>query len=170
MLSLLSGTPINALYIQSAITPRATPAPRNPSFRIMTYDRDTGDIIDIDQYYMDLTSNNPTWSLEYRATSSYEIPDLSPGSLDELVNRFSTEGAGSSTDFFDRYYLHNTAMADAGDCDDECKRLHICAITKMDIPDFEDCMSGGASLLGSNGGFWLPAFAVLSRTLLSVFF
>lgn len=148
MLYLSPGLPINALYVQPSVTPRQTPAPRYPSFRMVTYDRDTGDIIDIHQYYLDISMDNPTWELEYRATEAYDIADLSPVSLDQLVDKFSSEE--SSPDVFERYYLYNTIMASAGECDEDCKKLHICAITKLDIPEYDDCIAGsGNAVRGS---------------------
>ncbi|XP_786766.1 acid sphingomyelinase-like phosphodiesterase 3b [Strongylocentrotus purpuratus] len=140
-----TGLPINALYVQPSVTPRQTPAPRNPSFRMVTYDRDTGDIIDIHQYYLDISMDKPTWELEYRATEAYNIADLSPVSLDQLVDKFSSEE--SSPDAFERYYLYNTVMASAGECDEDCRKLHICAITKLDIPEYEDCIAGSGNVV-----------------------
>nr|XP_054754080.1 acid sphingomyelinase-like phosphodiesterase 3b [Lytechinus pictus] len=144
-----TGMPINALYVQPAITPRQTPSPRYPSFRMITYDRETGDIIDIDQYYLDISTNNPTWALEYRATEVYDIADLSPLSLHQLVDKFRGDGSISdaTTDYFARYYTYNTAMAPAGDCDDDCKRLHICAITELDVPAYENCLEGSGNVV-----------------------
>lgn len=50
-------------------------AANNPSLRLFKYERDTGSLIDIWQYYLNLTEANLAgvahWEIEYKATETY---------------------------------------------------------------------------------------------------
>ncbi|XP_071487800.1 acid sphingomyelinase-like phosphodiesterase 3b [Diadema antillarum] len=162
------GTPVNALYVQPSLTPRNATAlgPRNPSFRVVSYDRATGDVLDIEQYYLDLANSQLTWELEYRATTSYGVSDLSPASLDALIEKFS-EGEAASNEIFRRYHGHSTALADVKECDDDCRRYHFCAITNLDYDKYDDCLSGHAVRKGGQIGSLGATIFVLLYNLLS---
>ena len=73
---LFLGTPSVVEFLVPSVTPwraRVTPTiikqARNPALRAMVYDRDTLEILNIKQYYVDLTKANTdreaTWKLEY---------------------------------------------------------------------------------------------------------
>jgi len=82
---------ISAQLIAPSVT---TDTDINPSFRIYMYDKNTFEILDVFQYYMNVTqaniNNYPTWNLTYQATIEYGITDLTPTSLQSLYNRLST--------------------------------------------------------------------------------
>jgi len=82
----------------------------NPSYRVYTMDPFTFQLLDYDQYYLDLTEANskkstctttthsvfsniesphviPNWKMSYRAREEYSLDDLTPDSWAGLVKR-----------------------------------------------------------------------------------
>nr|XP_006821102.1 PREDICTED: acid sphingomyelinase-like phosphodiesterase 3b-like [Saccoglossus kowalevskii] len=90
------GDAVASLFLTPAVTPWNTTlsgvGPNNPGIRLFEYDRDTWQILDIKQYYQDLSetgaSNDPIWKLEYSAKEVYGIPDVTTSSLQQLTESF----------------------------------------------------------------------------------
>ena len=96
------------MFISPSVTPwRAYLAPgvvkeaRNPALRVLRYDTDTLKLLDIEQYYMNLTTDNRagkvTWLKEYSFTEKYEIPDVSTDSMANLLREFKVNETMRST-------------------------------------------------------------------------
>ncbi|CAH1773028.1 unnamed protein product [Owenia fusiformis] len=136
------GIPKGSLFLGPSVTSfRAyapTAVPNNPSVRLYTYNRDTGEILDIHQYYLDLAKANEKksaeWLLEYQATKAYNIPDLSPKSLDLLLQSFKKR----KSERFSKYYKYNAVSYDTGiPCvRNACKATHICSISHLDYDEY----------------------------------
>jgi sphingomyelin phosphodiesterase len=64
----------------------------NPSFRVFELDGNTFQFLDFEQYRANLNeaikNNGPSWDVAYRATDAYGVPDLTPQSMQSLVDRF----------------------------------------------------------------------------------
>lgn len=72
------------------VTPSMMPDQRDPSFRIYKYRRSTGELVDYQQYYVDLEStisqNQVQVRFDYSFQQEYQKPDLSGNSLWELYH------------------------------------------------------------------------------------
>lgn len=64
----------------------------NPSFRVFELDPSTFEFLDFEQYRANLDetiqNNGASWDVAYRATEAYGVPDLTPQSMQSLVDRF----------------------------------------------------------------------------------
>jgi sphingomyelin phosphodiesterase len=64
----------------------------NPSFRVFELDPNTFTFLDFEQYRANLDetiqNNGASWDVAYRATDAYGVPDLTPQSMQSLVDRF----------------------------------------------------------------------------------
>jgi sphingomyelin phosphodiesterase len=80
------------------IAPSVTPFPNiNPSYRIYVMDPNTYEIIDYEQYHLDLSEANSlvmqnrseeiTWKLAYTARSEYNLEDLRASSWWKLTEK-----------------------------------------------------------------------------------
>ena len=86
--------------------------------------------------------NKPEWIIEYKATESFNIPDVNPQSLHSLVQKFeSQEGS-----HFEKYYLSNSVSAGGEICDDECKAAQIFGIIKIDFDEYDKCLEDRLSV------------------------
>ncbi|KAK6188125.1 hypothetical protein SNE40_004376 [Patella caerulea] len=137
---------INTMFLSPAVTPWKSTLPgvgaNNPSIRLYSYIKETGVVIDYKQYYLNLTEANSLhkadWKLEYQATEAFNIPDLSPTSLDRLSESFRDNDY-----MFNKYLVINTVGYDTNpQCNSTCKRNQICAIRQLNLDRYADCISG----------------------------
>lgn len=142
------------MFLAPALTPWNSTMPgmgaNNPGLRLYHYRRSTGRITDYTQFYINLTEANTlgkaNWHAEYKAKTAYNLSDLLPASLDALVAQFKQDGSP----LFQRYYEYNSVSLDKSPCVDMCKRLHICAITKIDFDEHNKCLQTETSSNSSN--------------------
>ena len=137
---------MGTIFLGPAVTPWETTLPdvmggagNNPSIRLVKYDRNTGTTLDIDQYYLNLSSanndNHDEWQLLYRATEYYGIPDLSPPSLGQLAEDLLTDD-----ELFSKYYLANGVAYDPDEeWTEDYRTVHYCAITRLDYEEYSAC-------------------------------
>ena len=78
--------------VVSYLTLAGAPLNQNPGFRSYTFDKSSLDILDYNQYYLDLDKANAAremkWELEYSAKEYLNLEDLSPTSWNKLHQRF----------------------------------------------------------------------------------
>ncbi|XP_077995416.1 acid sphingomyelinase-like phosphodiesterase 3b isoform X2 [Glandiceps talaboti] len=142
-----TGNPVNSLFLAPAVTPWNTTlsgvGPNNPGIRLFEFDRNTWEILDIKQYYLDLATTGDlttsSWELEYSAKSAYAIPDVTTPSLQQLVDSFRDQ----SSTTFDKYYLYNSVSYDKSKCDAQCKVEQLCAVTEVDFDEYASCLADG---------------------------
>ncbi len=146
----VSGQPATSIFLAPAVSPWETTLPgvmggkgNNPAIRLLEYDRQTGNILNIQQYYLDLQEANAlqkaNWTLEYKATEYFSVADLGASSLDQLAKAFRVDD-----DLFDRYYKANGVLYDPNEeWDSEMRLIHICAITELDYDDYGTCLERG---------------------------
>ncbi|XP_066258235.1 acid sphingomyelinase-like phosphodiesterase 3b [Euwallacea similis] len=152
-----NGRPISWAMLAPSITPkRSHDGPNNPGLRIYKFDKDSGQVFDYTQYYLDLTAANSNgkadWIVEYNFSTYYGINDITPANLHSLADKFTQE---TSTDnsVFNKYYkansvrIHNRPSAS---CDDVCVHTHYCAITRVDYTEHAECLKIDASALSSS--------------------
>ena len=86
------------------------------------YQYDSNNIlVDYKQYIVNLSAtilnDEPSYELEYSAKSAYGLPDLSPKSWANLVQRFQTDD-----NLFQKWYYYYHKSFDPTDhCDSKCK-------------------------------------------------
>ena len=112
----------------------------NPSVRLVQYDRSSGKVLDLHQYYLDLRTANELgeddWQQAYQATSYYGIPDFSTESLEQLTERMM-----ENDDVFDKYYKANGVFYDPDEVwDEEFRLVHYCSITQAQYEGYAECV------------------------------
>eukprot|EP01111_Echinosteliopsis_oligospora_P011657 TRINITY_DN3898_c0_g1_i1.p1 TRINITY_DN3898_c0_g1~~TRINITY_DN3898_c0_g1_i1.p1 ORF type:complete len:568 (-),score=132.38 TRINITY_DN3898_c0_g1_i1:24-1727(-) len=124
-------------YITPSVT---TYTDVNPSFRLYSYDRKSGYLMETSTYHVDIlqanADNNPVWKLEYNATTTYNLTTLFPSSWDELTHSFAT-----NDDLFNTYYTQITSGVEQGACDDDCRKSIICALRSATSSLQKPCLS-----------------------------
>lgn len=88
------------LYIASSVSPIYD---NNPAYRLMQYSAATGDIVDWQVLYMNLTSQDGTWDVLY--TWSDTFPGVPPGDSQALLQLAHTLACDNAT--FAKFYNYN---------------------------------------------------------------
>ncbi|XP_063773328.1 acid sphingomyelinase-like phosphodiesterase 3a isoform X2 [Pseudophryne corroboree] len=136
--------PVGSVFVAPAVTPikslSETDA-NNPGFRLYQYDTNSYDMLDLWHYYLNLTEANlrkqAPWMLEYIMTKEYNIKDLKPESLEELVKRFQMP---KSTDYQNYYKNYIVSYDNSDGCEGLCKGQQICAIQHVDAARYFNCI------------------------------
>ncbi|GAB6032178.1 Acid sphingomyelinase-like phosphodiesterase 3b, variant 2 [Chamberlinius hualienensis] len=132
------GIPVNALFVAPAVSPRKSKS--NPSVRLFSYNLTTGEILNYEQYYLNLTEANALetaeWELKYDFLSAFNLSNMSYESINQLTQNFAIE---NNTNFykyldFNSYYHHRNIR-----CSPRCQRNHFCSITQVDYQLFAQC-------------------------------
>nr|XP_023394451.1 acid sphingomyelinase-like phosphodiesterase 3a isoform X2 [Loxodonta africana] len=96
VLSDKKGSPVSSLFVAPAVTPVKSVLEKqtnNPGVRLFQYDSRDYQLLDMFQYYLNLTEANlkgeSNWKLEYILTQAYDIEDLQPKSLYGLARQFA---------------------------------------------------------------------------------
>ena len=115
---------------------------------------------DVWQYYTNLTQTNlmnkPDWLIEDKAIEVFNIPDVSPQSLNSLLQTFESEESSK----FNKYYLYNLVSARGENCDGNYKTAQICGMTKIDFDEYDECLTLPAKSATSASKNFSPAAAV----------
>ncbi len=127
----------------------------NPSIRLYKYDKKTGKILEIMQYYLNLTAanadNKADWLMEYEFTKTYGVPDMSAQSLRHLVDDFIPD----QSVMFHKYYVHFQVSTKPVPCDKKCKQQHLCSITEVDYDKNAHCQNE-VKFVATSGGSDAP--------------
>lgn len=141
-----NGDPVHVTYISPSITPwRYGDGPaHNPALRKVVYSKTSFEVLEIQQYYLDLKeaneNQNAVWKHAYKFTTLYNLADMSPASLHGLLERMKRTQSME----FDRYYDMNTVNTDhysIKKCDCTCKAKHLCSIEYINYADFDQCFA-----------------------------
>ena len=139
---------MSAIFLAPAVTPWETTLPdvmggagNNPAIRLIQYDRMTGVVLDVHQYYLNLTKANAIsddiWELEYNATQYFGVADMSAVSLNDIAQRMKTDDA-----LFGRYYKANGVLYDPNEqWTEEMRTIHYCAAVHVDYEDYRICVN-----------------------------
>nr|KAF6463179.1 sphingomyelin phosphodiesterase acid like 3A [Molossus molossus] len=138
------GSPINSAFVAPAVTPvkgTLQKQTNNPGIRLFQYDPHDYKLLDILQYYLNLTDANlkgeSNWKLEYILTKTYNIEDLQPSSLYELAKEFATPDSEKFVKYYNYYYVsYNSSVI----CSEKCKAFQICAIMNLDQNSYVACL------------------------------
>lgn len=99
-------------------------------------------------YYLNLTYANAArgrWEKEYRLTESFRVPDASPASMHQVLERMASEQC-----YLQKYYEFNSVSYDLKRCDSYCRVDHVCAARAVDFDRYELCLvkEGAAIIYG----------------------
>ncbi|XP_071385465.1 cyclic GMP-AMP phosphodiesterase SMPDL3A [Centroberyx affinis] len=141
------GEPVNSLFVSPAITPIKSilePYSNNPAFRMYHYNTKDYTVLDIWQYYLNLTEANEKqrsdWRLEYIMTEAFGLKDLQPQSLLQLALSFRLP----QTKAFDTYFSHfMVSYNNSIFCEGECKLRQVCAVLYLDQQSYSKCVAKG---------------------------
>ncbi|XP_027865435.1 acid sphingomyelinase-like phosphodiesterase 3b [Xiphophorus couchianus] len=148
------GLPISAMFLSPGVTPWETTLPgvkdgaNNPGIRVFEYDTETLLVKDVVTYYLNLTHANADaerWEKEYRLTESFRVPDASPGSMHQVLERMAADRC-----YLQKYYEFNSVSYDLTECDGDCRVDHVCAAREVDFKRYEQCLlkEGAVSIYG----------------------
>lgn len=136
--------PVGSAFVAPAVTPIKSSLEEesnNPGFCLYQYDTNSYSLKDLWHYFLNLTDANirkeALWKLEYIMTKEYNIKDLQPESLQELVTRFQKPQSVE----FNNYYKNYIVNFDSSyECEGLCKEMQICAIQHVDTSSYVDCV------------------------------
>ncbi|KAL8608057.1 hypothetical protein ACOMHN_023873 [Nucella lapillus] len=144
------GTPAIPLFVAPSVTPwrfklrtGETGPPHNPAIRLVTYDRDTGDHVNIQQFRLDLPSFSQqleaNFTLLYSFTEHYRLADISATSLNKLISRMKSppEGDALLNDYF-RFSLAGAEPVE--ECNQMCKRKIVCGFQHYTNDEYHLCV------------------------------
>lgn len=139
-------------------------AGNNPSIRLVEYDKTTGVVLNVEQYYLNLTQanaeNQDTWELGYKATEYYGLQDFSTQALEYLTAELK-----DNDEAFDRYYKANGVFYDPDETwDFDTRLVHYCAISEARYERYDECWWAGSGA----GIVRIPWLAYVAGLMLAV--
>ncbi|KAM8953648.1 cyclic GMP-AMP phosphodiesterase SMPDL3A [Pelodytes ibericus] len=136
--------PVGSVFVASAVTPIRSASEsdgNNPGFRFYQYDTSNYNLLDLWQYYLNLTEANLSkeaiWKVEYIMTETYKLKDLGPESLEDLVRRFEQPGSSDFQNYYKNYIVHYDTI---NNCVGLCKVIQVCAIQYLDQTSYIKCV------------------------------
>ncbi|KAL0212809.1 hypothetical protein RCL1_006435 [Eukaryota sp. TZLM3-RCL] len=118
-------------FISASVSPVYA---NNPAFRVVKFDSEQSNLIDIDTYYMDLFTSNkekyPHWYFEYSFKNLYSVPDLSISSLTNLISKISVNET-----YWNNFINSRSALFYPR------RFAYVCAMKYMELSDFRKCLS-----------------------------
>ena len=142
------------MFLAPAVTPwnstLAGAGFNNPAIRLYSYNRYSGELVDYTQYYLNLPDANQkgtaTWVSEYSMSKDYGLKNLNLASMNSLVESFKAKDSKN----FEKYFKFNAVSSNNETCDAVCKKLHICAITDVDLASYNKCVNAKTQELNVN--------------------
>jgi hypothetical protein len=128
--------PIGIAFVAPSVTPQTN---INPSFRIYTYNRTSFEVLDYQQFTINLTDCNIKgsidWQLIYSPLAAYGMTALTPSDWQDMVNRLTT-----NTTLLQLYTAHHFTEVPLG-CDKDCEKDLICSAASFTPSLYEQCMN-----------------------------
>ncbi|XP_058823057.1 sphingomyelin phosphodiesterase 1-like [Topomyia yanbarensis] len=115
----------------------------NPNYKIFYVERDNFEILDHETWFYNLTEanqhpdRNPLWTKEYSFKEQFNLADLSPVSLDGLLQKFAHTEA-ELLQFWKLKQKQADPMLASG-CDRVCLRETLCTIVRTEYGDDAAC-------------------------------
>ncbi|XP_053603314.1 sphingomyelin phosphodiesterase 1-like [Plodia interpunctella] len=133
------GAPVNVAWGGGAATAYTK---YNMNYKIVEFDSSTFQPVSMECYTYNVTEANltpnrrPHWFLLYDFKNSFDLPDLSPISIDNLVNAMS-----SNAHYLDLYSAYSSRLSDARwpACDQACKMNYLCSSVITVLWEREKC-------------------------------
>jgi sphingomyelin phosphodiesterase acid-like 3 len=135
---------VSVIFLGPAVTPWRSSiqaiGSNNPSIRLYQYDRQSGQIQDIHQYYLNLTLANtqptPTWQLEYKLTEAFDMKNATPQSFQQLLQKFKKPRSKE----FQKFFVYNSVGVDISICNDTYKSIFMCSLKNVGYSDYHRCL------------------------------
>jgi len=119
-----------------------------------------GALGDLHQTFMRPPSQHGLWRVEYNFTSLYDVPDITPTSMEDISLRLK-----NNKTWFDAYFRTNMVnFENPWACDAMCRHVHTCAITYIDYSDYTYCVDKAASLNPDQSHVNRAAFGLIPTT------
>ncbi|NXT23684.1 ASM3B phosphodiesterase, partial [Syrrhaptes paradoxus] len=162
-----TGSPISVMFLAPGVTPWKTTlagvdnGANNPGIRVIDYDPDTLQVLDVVTYYLNLTRANsgaeqfPAWEEEYRLTEAFHVPDGSVSSMQTVLERISKD-----PHYLQQYYEFNSVKYDLSPCEGACRVDQVCAIREVDFTRYNECVQSSSSASAAIS-VWLLSFCLL---------
>ncbi|XP_063706470.1 sphingomyelin phosphodiesterase-like [Culicoides brevitarsis] len=113
----------------------------NPNFMVLYVDKESLEVLDMESYMFNLTEanlhpyDNPKWFESYSFKQFWGLEDLSPKSINGLVERLVADKSEAA-----KYFKQKTKEGDLqGECSDKCLNSHICRIVSNEFGDERKC-------------------------------
>lgn len=109
-----------------------------PSFRIYTYNRDTLQLLDYEDWFMDFQAPDPQYQkLFSSALQEYNIPSLDTNGYCEFIANMYNNDSLLST------YIYNSILPspNRAGCDDTCHQSVLCQMQFLNMDDYQSCMN-----------------------------
>ena len=84
-----------------------------------------------------MSNKSPKWTQMYSFKNAFNLTDLSPASMDQLVKRMSTDKV-----LLKKYWEFKVKKGDpflAQGCDDKCLLNHLCTVVTTEFGDDKNC-------------------------------
>ncbi|VDD82817.1 unnamed protein product [Mesocestoides corti] len=142
--ALFLGDPLLPLFYSPSVSPMYLNAlgSFNPRIRFYnyTFGSATPRILDYQQFYVNISADQPSWRLEYAARQAYGLADLSPQSLAGLLARLGDDAA-----IWCSYWNHELGGQphDSGPCPElHSKRhcRHLCTMRHLSYSVLDSCL------------------------------
>uniref|UniRef100_A0A5K3FBP9 Metallophos domain-containing protein n=2 Tax=Mesocestoides corti TaxID=53468 RepID=A0A5K3FBP9_MESCO len=139
-----TGDPLLPLFYSPSVSPMYLNAlgSFNPRIRFYnyTFGSATPRILDYQQFYVNISADQPSWRLEYAARQAYGLADLSPQSLAGLLARLGDDAA-----IWCSYWNHELGGQphDSGPCPElHSKRhcRHLCTMRHLSYSVLDSCL------------------------------
>ncbi|XP_063079163.1 acid sphingomyelinase-like phosphodiesterase 3a [Engraulis encrasicolus] len=140
------GKPVNSVFVTPAVTPikgPTEPYSNNPGLRMYPYDPADYGVLDVWQYYLNLSEANregrSSWRLEYSLTEAFQLPDAGPRSLHALGLALAQPHSQAFQTYFRHFMVsYNSTVT----CPGQCKITQTCAVMYLDRESYTACLKG----------------------------
>jgi len=139
----VTGIPNSVVHVAPSVTPMTSSGGGvNPSVRIFTMDSETFELLEIEQYQMDLSqveNENPEIKLIYKFTEEYDLPDVSVESMGQFMERIKID-----EEYFNKWWKNrNTQGPQDRECTGECRIEQICYLDNVVYDEYLECVREG---------------------------
>jgi hypothetical protein len=130
----------SVILIAPALTPESWhETGQNPALRKYHYNTSSFELLDFDQYYLNLTAANAgtdtQWQLEYSAKQAYGLRDFQPQSW----SKFAAELHQNSSKLNTFYQQYRSLRTDTAPLTAKVKRDLLCLISSQTFIEYETC-------------------------------
>lgn len=130
------------LYIASSFT---SIYGSNPSFRVVQYETETGNLLDYDTYFFNQSTTQvpPDWIKAPSFRESFNIPDMSASSLELILNRLADKVPEENHSIWDTFIARQSIYAppEMGPCTDRiCRKEWVCTLSSISEDQYQECV------------------------------
>ncbi|XP_050300057.1 sphingomyelin phosphodiesterase-like [Anthonomus grandis grandis] len=116
----------------------------NPSFKILSVDSNSFDLIDQKAWTFNLTKANevrngsdPEWYQIYSFREAFDVQNLAPSAFSELLPRMAKNH--TLLEMYHLFKYRNSDVVINTQCNDDCKKDYLCEVTTSKVGDSTQC-------------------------------